>query len=145
MSRSSRRIEAWRDIVLNHTKGEETREELRRISKEYGLFDEDEMATVIRKYQDAIIRRLARSVRIDLEGGEQVELVSIKRPSKAGGKTQNLYVQLSFLAYEENVQLIDDQLTRSDYFKTQAKRYYDHGCRKFGEPFQKEFNFNSGC
>lgn len=131
--------EAFAETIRSYSSGEETKDELRELCIEHGLFGGEESARILRSYQDRVIRKLARK-RIETDDGGVIELVNIVRHDIESGAKVHKYIQLPLLSLEDQVQLVNDRLDKKAYFHAEAKRYYDDGVIKFGRKFQKRFD-----
>lgn len=97
-----------------------TREGLKAI----GFWSDDEISNVLDKWLDREVQKLFRSLPKNDEDGNVIERIHVIRKNEDGEK-QEIYVQRSFLSFEDTVYAIRYRLDRVKYFRDEAVRLYE--------------------
>lgn len=108
-----------------------------------GAFEYDRRVTrAIDLIKLRIVRDLARQGGWVDENDEPIEVVNVHRINPETGKKVHWYLDLGLCTFDDQKQLVQDRLNKAEYFRGEARRFYEDGCRKFGRKFQRLFQFN---
>lgn len=143
MNATVTREELFQQVLIEKATGEETTEELRQYCIEVGMFEFDRgLKRATEAYMDRVIRGLARQKGWVDRDGRPLRLFNVVRNDPETGKPTHVYVDLKFATFEDRRYLVNDRLSKANYFHAEAKEIYDDSVKVFGRKFQKLFQFD---